>query len=67
MCLLDLDLLQCGNDFLPHVPSIDIYDLPSGLELLLSAYKALLPNMGGHITQASQGCVHRTYNDCHRL
>ncbi|KXZ43876.1 hypothetical protein GPECTOR_78g64 [Gonium pectorale] len=42
-----------GNDFLPHVPSVDIYDLPSGLELLLAAYKALLPEMRGCITQGS--------------
>lgn len=42
---------QCGNDFLPNVPSLDIYDMPSGLELLLAAYKALLPEMRGCITQ----------------
>lgn len=43
---------QAGNDFLPHVPSVDIYDLPSGLDLLLAAYKALLPtDMKGYITQ----------------
>lgn len=43
-------LLQAGNDFLPNVPSIDIYDKPCGLDLLFTAYKALLPKMGGHIT-----------------
>jgi hypothetical protein len=42
--------VQAGNDFLPNVPSIDIYDKPCGLDLLFSAYKALLPQMGGHIT-----------------
>jgi 5'-3' exonuclease len=45
-------LLQAGNDFLPNVPSIDIYDKPCGLDLLFTAYKALLPKMGGHITGA---------------
>lgn len=37
---------QVGNDFLPHIPSLDIYDNPSGLELLLTVYKQLLPDMG---------------------
>jgi hypothetical protein len=46
--------VQAGNDFLPNVPSIDIYDKPCGLDLLFSAYKALLPQMGGHITGASK-------------
>jgi hypothetical protein len=36
------------------VPSIDLYDHPSGLDLLLAAYRALLPAMGGGITQV--GC-----------
>jgi hypothetical protein len=35
------------------VPSIDIYDKPCGLDLLFTAYKALLPKMGGHITGVS--------------
>lgn len=46
--------MQAGNDFLPNVPSVDIYDKPCGLDLLFSAYKALLPQMGGHITGASK-------------
>jgi hypothetical protein len=29
-----------GNDFVPHIPSLDIYDRPSALETLLDAYKA---------------------------
>ena len=28
-----------GNDFLAHVPSLDIYDRPSALETLLDKYK----------------------------
>jgi hypothetical protein len=58
--LLLLLLLQAGNDFLPNVPSIDIYDKPCGLDLLFTAYKALLPKMGGHITGVllSAVCVH---------
>lgn len=57
--------MQAGNDFLPNVPSVDIYDKPCGLDLLFTAYKTLLPQMGGHITGglfgpldllAAQGC-----------
>jgi len=28
-----------GNDFLPNLPSLDIYDRPSALETLLNKYK----------------------------
>jgi hypothetical protein len=38
---------QVGNDFLPHIPSLDIYDLPSGLDLAVAAYKDALPDLGG--------------------
>lgn len=30
---------QAGNDFLPNVPSIDIYDTPNGLDVLFTTYK----------------------------
>ncbi|MEW5320458.1 MAG: hypothetical protein WDW38_011529 [Sanguina aurantia] len=54
--LVDFVLLTflVGNDFLPHIPSLDIYDNPSGLELLLTVYKQLLPDMG-HL--AADGAV----------
>lgn len=42
--------MQAGNDFLPNIPSIDIYDKPCGLDLLFAAYQQLLPQMGGHLT-----------------
>ncbi len=42
-------LLQAGNDFLPNVPSLDIYDRPSGLDLLFAAYSAVAPKLGGPI------------------
>lgn len=51
-------ILQAGNDFLPNVPSIDIYDKPCGLDLLFTAYKALLLGMGGHLT--SGGTINRS-------
>jgi 5'-3' exonuclease len=34
-----------------------MYDKPCGVDLLFSAYKALLPSMGGHIT--SGGSINR--------
>lgn len=37
-----------GNDFLPHLPHLDISD--GALELLFGAYKELLPIMGGYLT-----------------
>lgn len=30
----------CGNDFLPHIPCLDLHDNPCGLETVWSAYKA---------------------------
>lgn len=39
-----------GNDFLPHLPSLDIRD--GALDFLLNVYKRLLPSMGGYITNS---------------
>ena len=36
-----------GNDFIPHVPSLDIYDRPSALDTLLNVYKDMLKGGGG--------------------
>ena len=38
-----------GNDFLPHLPTLDISE--GGLDGLFSIYKQELPLMGGYITQ----------------
>lgn len=38
----------CGNDFLPHLPSLDIRE--GALDLLLRVYKAALPTLGGYVT-----------------
>lgn len=51
-------VMQAGNDFLPNVPSIDIYDKPTGLDLLFVAYKHLLPELGGHLTAG--GVINRS-------
>lgn len=46
--------MQAGNDFLPNVPSLDIYDFPkSALDTLLESYKAVLPS-SGYLTKGSK-------------
>ena len=40
---------QAGNDFLPSIPSLEIYGRPSGLDILLKIYKEQLPALGGPI------------------
>ncbi|DBA90633.1 TPA: 5'-3' exoribonuclease 2 [Trebouxia sp. C0004] len=42
-----------GNDFLPSIPSLEIYGRPSGLDVLVRTYKDLLPALGGPITNGS--------------
>ncbi|KAL3145189.1 hypothetical protein ABBQ32_000941 [Trebouxia sp. C0010 RCD-2024] len=42
-----------GNDFLPSIPSLEIYGRPSGLDVLLNTYKEQLPALGGPITNGS--------------
>ena len=37
-----------GNDFLPHLPSLDIRD--GGLDFLFNVYKKVLPTLDGYIT-----------------
>lgn len=39
-----------GNDFLPHLPSLDIRD--GALDFLLNVYKRLLPTMGDYLTRS---------------
>lgn len=39
-----------GNDFLPHLPSLDIRD--GALDFLFNVYKRLLPGMGDYITKS---------------
>jgi hypothetical protein len=43
-----------GNDFLPHLPTLDISE--GGLDTLLTAYKTLLPTMGGYLLD--KGIIH---------
>lgn len=49
--LLDDIVFLCffvGNDFLPHLPSLDIRD--GGLDYLFNVYKRVLPTLGDYIT-----------------
>ena len=39
-----------GNDFLPHLPSLDIRD--GALDFLIQVYKDLLPSMGEYVTSS---------------
>jgi len=40
-----------GNDFLPHLPSLDIRD--GALDFLFNVYKRILPSLGDYITSHS--------------
>lgn len=49
--LVDDIVFMCffvGNDFLPHLPSLDIRD--GALDFLFNAYRRLLPGLGGYLT-----------------
>ncbi|KAG2387065.1 hypothetical protein C9374_002100 [Naegleria lovaniensis] len=46
-----------GNDFLPHLPSLDIRE--GAIDLLLALYKESLPELGGYLTENGDVNVRR--------
>ncbi len=46
---LVLLLFLCGNDFLPHLPSLRIAE--GAIDALIFVYKCLLPQLGGYLTK----------------
>jgi len=47
-----------GNDFLPHIPALEIRD--GAIDMLIYAYKKLMPKLGGWLTDAGRVHLPRT-------
>ena len=47
-----------GNDFLPHIPALEIRD--GAIDMLICAYKHLLPRLGGYLPDAGRVHLPRT-------
>eukprot|EP01062_Namystynia_karyoxenos_P081624 TRINITY_DN9004_c5_g1_i1.p1 TRINITY_DN9004_c5_g1~~TRINITY_DN9004_c5_g1_i1.p1 ORF type:complete len:1007 (+),score=289.56 TRINITY_DN9004_c5_g1_i1:76-3096(+) len=46
-----------GNDFLPHLPSLDIRE--GGLDILIDFYNQNLEHIGGYLTECGEVCMPR--------
>ena len=51
-----------GNDFIPHMPALDIAE--GGLDNMLAQYKLALPTLGGYVTEAGQVCGSLSFIPC---
>ena len=47
-----------GNDFLPHLPSLEIRE--EAIDILLDIYKRTVPQMGGYLTEDGNVMGHLT-------
>jgi 5'-3' exoribonuclease 1 len=58
--VIDDVILLCifvGNDFLPHLPSLDIAE--SAIDVMFTMYKQELPTMGGYLTNSGNININR--------
>ena len=60
--LVDDFVMMCffvGNDFLPHMPTLDIRE--KGIELMIKVYRDTLPYLGGYMANGASLCMHLQY------